>query len=97
MDDNLFTATQRQYIKAKSINELNTVLGDHIIAITLILMNQLNIYKNLKKPSPIDSMFGNKKLLKEYQACSSLMARFIAILFNSFRHILYSGLTKEKA
>ena len=95
MNDNLFTATQRQYMKAKNINELNSILADHIMAVTILLMNQLSLYKNLKKPNVFDSTFGNKKLIKEYQACASLMARFIAILFNSLRHVLYSGLTKE--
>ncbi len=95
MNESLFTGTQRQYMKAKNINELNSILADHIMAVTILLMNELSIYKNLKKPNLFDSLFGNKKLIKEYQACAGLMARFIAILFNSLRHILYSGLTRE--
>jgi len=95
MNENLYTATQRQYIKAKDIDELNSTLADHIMAVTIILMNQLSIYKDLKKPNFFDSTFGNKKLIQEYQACASLMVRLIAVLINSFRHILYSGLTKE--
>jgi len=95
MNENLYTATQRQYMNAKNINELNSILADHIMAVTIILINQLSIYKDLKKPSFLDSTFGNKKLIQEYQACASLMVRLIAVLLNSFRHVLYNGLTRE--
>ncbi len=95
MNDNLYTATQQQYMNSKNINALNSILADYSLSITVSLMNQLDIYKNLKEPTFFDSLLGNKKLTKEYQACAGLMARLIAILFNSFRHILYGGLTKS--
>ncbi|MBN2411170.1 hypothetical protein JXQ31_05710 [candidate division KSB1 bacterium] len=95
MNDNLYTAMQKKYMKAQNINELNSILADYSLGITISLMNQLDIYKNLKEPNFFDSTFGNKKLTKEYQTCAGLMARLIAVLFNSFRHILYGGLTKD--
>jgi len=95
MNDDLYTQIQKKYMKAKDLKQLNSILGDIIMAETILMMNHLSIYKNLKKPTLFDSLFGNKKLQNEYQVCANLMAKFIAILFNSIRNILYTGLTKQ--
>jgi hypothetical protein len=95
MSKDLYTITQKKYLNAKEINELQSIMGDQIILETMGIMNQLKIYKSLKKPGFLDSLFGGNKSQKEYDTCTKLITRSIAILFNSIRFILYDELNKH--
>ncbi len=95
MSKDLYTATQKKFLNAKEINELQVIMGDQIILEILGIMNQLKIYKLLKNPGFFGSLFGGNKFQKEYDTCTKLIARSIAILLNSIRYILYDELNKH--
>jgi|GEM_PF-3703722 len=95
MSKDLYTATQKKYLNAKEINELQVIMGDQIILETMGLLNQLKIYKAMKAPGFFGSLFGGKKFEKEHDTCTKLICRAIAILINSIRYILYDELNKH--
>ena len=57
MSKDLYTATQKKFLNAKEINELQVIMGDQIILEILGIMNQLKIYKLLKNPGFFGSRF----------------------------------------
>ncbi len=93
MDKDIFTATQKFYLKAQSLDELKKVFGNQIIALTNANLKKLAVYDALGDKGFLASLFNKSD--KENEICTQLTIRSIAILLNSFRTILHDGLTKH--
>ena len=93
MNDSIYTVTQKQYLKAESLNDLKKVFGNQIVALTSMNLNNLSVYKELNQKGFLSSLFNKSDA--ENKICTEIAIRSIAVLLNSFRSILYDGITKH--